>query len=55
MLIVIPYFHKECRGQLWQEDLIAETEALEDKGHKRLIMVYGNTPKYFPEFAVEIQ
>ena len=46
--------NKECqRATLSKEELIAETEALEDKGHKRLIMVYGEHPKYSPEFIAE--
>ncbi len=46
--------NKECnRATLSREELIAETEALEDKGHKRLIMVYGEHPKYSPEYIAE--
>jgi len=46
--------NKECnRATLSKEELIAETEALEDKGHKRLIMVYGEHPKYSPEYIAE--
>ncbi|MEN6445767.1 MAG: [FeFe] hydrogenase H-cluster radical SAM maturase HydG [Candidatus Cloacimonas sp.] len=46
--------NKECnRATLSKEDLIAETESLEDNGHKRLIMVYGEHPKYSPEFIAE--
>ncbi|HQO18475.1 MAG TPA: radical SAM protein, partial [Candidatus Cloacimonas sp.] len=46
--------NKECqRATLSKDELIAETEALEDKGHKRLIMVYGEHPEYSPEFIAE--
>ncbi len=38
------------RHTLSDEELIRETEALEDLGHKRLILVYGESPKYDPEF-----
>jgi len=34
------------RKTLLAEELVAEVEALEDLGHKRLIMVYGEHPKY---------
>jgi len=46
--------NKECnRATLSKEELIGETEALEDKGHKRLIMVYGEHPEYSPEYIAE--
>ena len=46
--------NKEChRATLSKEELISETEALEDAGHKRLIMVYGEHPKYSPEFIAD--
>ena len=41
------------RATLSKEELISETEALEDAGHKRLIMVYGEHPKYSPEFIAD--
>lgn len=34
-------------------ELITETEALIDQGHKRLILVYGEHPKYSAEFIAE--
>jgi 2-iminoacetate synthase len=34
------------RKTLLTEELVSEVEALEDLGHKRLIMVYGEHPKY---------
>ncbi len=34
------------RKTLLSEELVAEVEALEELGHKRLIMVYGEHPKY---------
>jgi len=43
--------NQEChRSTLSTEDLIAETQALVETGHKRLIMVYGEHPMYSPEF-----
>ncbi len=46
--------NKEClRSTLTKEQLVAETISLEDKGHKRLIMVYGEHPKYSPEFIAQ--
>lgn len=38
------------RHTLSDDELIRETEALEDLGHKRLILVYGESPKYTPDF-----
>ncbi len=38
------------RHTLSDEELVRETEALEELGHKRLILVYGESPKYDPEF-----
>ena len=38
------------RHTLSDEELVREVEALEDQGHKRLILVYGESPKYSPEF-----
>ncbi len=38
------------RTTLSDEELIAEVEALEDTGQKRLILVYGEHPHYSPEF-----
>lgn len=46
--------NSECmRSTLSKEDLISETNALVDKGHKRLIMVYGEHPKYSPEYIAD--
>lgn len=46
--------NSECmRSTLSHEQLINETKALEDAGHKRLIMVYGEHPKYSPEYIAE--
>ena len=41
------------RITLTREDLINETTALIDQGHKRLILVYGEHPKYSAEFIAE--
>ncbi len=38
------------RRTLTTEELVREVEALEDEGHKRLILVYGESPLYSPEF-----
>lgn len=38
------------RKTLLSDELIKEVEALEDKGHKRLIMVYGEHPKYDAQY-----
>lgn len=38
------------RHTLSDEELQREVESLEDLGHKRLILVYGESPKYSPEF-----
>ena len=43
--------NKDCfRKTLSKDELVAETIALEKKGHKRLIMVYGEHTKYSPQF-----
>jgi 2-iminoacetate synthase len=41
------------RTTLNKEQLIHEVKSLEDSGHKRLILVYGEHPKYNPEFIAE--
>ncbi|HCE43988.1 MAG TPA: [FeFe] hydrogenase H-cluster radical SAM maturase HydG [Lentisphaeria bacterium] len=38
------------RKTLTQDELIAQIEALEDSGHKRLILVFGEHPDYSPDF-----
>ncbi|MEN8253963.1 MAG: [FeFe] hydrogenase H-cluster radical SAM maturase HydG [Verrucomicrobiota bacterium] len=38
------------RKTLLSNELVAEVEALEDLGHKRLIMVYGEHPKYDAQY-----
>jgi 2-iminoacetate synthase len=38
------------RKTLSDREIIAEVEALEDNGQKRLILVYGEHPEYSPEF-----
>ena len=46
--------NKECiRATLSHEQLVQETQSLESKGHKRLIMVYGEHPKYSPDFIAQ--
>jgi len=41
------------RLTLDEKQLIENVEALEDNGHKRLILVYGEHKKYTPEFIAE--
>jgi 2-iminoacetate synthase len=41
------------RITLNREQLIEETTALVDQGHKRIIMVYGEHPKYSADFIAE--
>ncbi len=41
------------RVTLSTEDLINEVKALEDAGHKRLIMVYGEHPKYNARYIAD--
>ena len=41
------------RKTLSKEELIKNVEALEDNGHKRLILVYGEHPDYSADFIAE--
>jgi len=41
------------RTTLTQPELIQEVEMLEEMGQKRLILVYGEHPKYTPEFIAD--
>jgi len=41
------------RKTLTDDELQAEVEALEDSGHKRLILVFGEHPRYTPEYIAE--
>ena len=46
--------NKEChRKTLTQEELVRETRALINNGHKRLIMVYGEHPHYSPQYIAD--
>jgi 2-iminoacetate synthase len=46
--------NNECeRSTLTNDQLIAETKSLEEMGHKRLIMVYGEHNMYSPEFIAK--
>jgi 2-iminoacetate synthase len=38
------------RRTLTDDEIVKETEALEENGQKRLILVYGEHPKYSPEY-----
>ena len=44
---------KAKRLTLDKENLIKQTKALENQGQKRLILVYGEHPKYSPEFIAD--
>lgn len=41
------------RKTLNHQELVNEIYNLEDEGHKRLILVFGEAPKYTPEFIAE--
>jgi len=42
------------RKTLTEDELQAQIEALEDAGHKRLILVFGEHPDYTPEFMARV-
>ncbi len=44
---------KQQRITLSKEQIVAQVSALEDNGHKRLILVYGEHPMYTPEFIAD--
>lgn len=44
---------ESVRKTLSNDEIIAEVKSLEDDGQKRLILVYGEHPKYSPEFIAE--
>lgn len=44
---------KAVRRTLAEDELVKEVEQLEKEGHKRLILVYGEHPRYTPEFIAE--
>ncbi len=41
------------RKTLTQDELVKEIYNLEDEGHKRLILVFGEAPRYTPEFIAD--
>jgi 2-iminoacetate synthase len=45
--------HSAVRHTLSEEELTGEVQALEDLGHKRLILVYGESPLYSPEYIAQ--
>jgi 2-iminoacetate synthase len=45
--------HDQIRRTLDMEDIRRQVVALEDKGHKRLILVFGEHPSYTPEYMAE--
>ncbi|MCF8381124.1 MAG: [FeFe] hydrogenase H-cluster radical SAM maturase HydG [Bacteroidales bacterium] len=44
---------EQKRSTLSKEDLVEEVKMLENTGQKRLILVYGEHPKYNPDFIAE--
>ena len=50
-------FRRDAKGivrkTLTQPELVTEIENLEKSGHKRLILVFGESPVYTPEFIAE--
>ena len=44
---------KAVRRTLSEAEIRQQVEALEDKGHKRLILVFGEHPHYTPEFMAD--
>ncbi len=44
---------KQIRTTLNEQELISEVENLQDAGHKRLILVYGEHPKYNADFIAQ--
>jgi 2-iminoacetate synthase len=44
---------KQERITLNQKDIVEQVTALEDSGHKRLILVYGEHPRYDADFIAE--
>ena len=42
------------RKTLDRSELISEVEALEEKGQKRLILVFGEHPEYSPEYIADV-
>ena len=44
---------EQKRSTLTEEELIREVKMLEDMGQKRLILVYGEHPRYSPQFIAD--
>ncbi len=44
---------KQKRTTLDFPEIVSQVESLQDNGHKRLILVYGEHPRYNPEFIAE--
>lgn len=42
------------RRTLSKEEIVKQVEALEDQGHKRLILVFGEHPDYSPEYIADV-
>lgn len=45
--------HEQRRTTLSEEELVSEVKMLEDAGQKRLILVYGEHPKYNADFIAD--
>jgi 2-iminoacetate synthase len=43
----------QVRSTLHPDEIIAQVKALEDDGHKRLILVFGEHPQYSPQFIAD--
>lgn len=41
------------RRTLKADEIVAQVQALEDRGHKRLILVFGEHPRYSPDFIFD--
>jgi 2-iminoacetate synthase len=44
---------KQVRTTLEHDEIIDQVKALQDAGHKRLILVYGEHPRYTPQFIAD--
>ncbi len=53
-ILRVSHSNNEChRSTLSHDQLVAETQALVETGHKRLIMVYGEHPMYSADYIAE--
>ncbi len=42
------------RRTLTKKEIVEQVQSLEDKGHKRLILVFGEHPEYSPEYIADV-